>query len=256
MTHLIIHRALFFLRWIGLWVAIGSLLSLSTWNALAQEPTPIPTATPADTPTPTLVPATPTPPLSEPSPTPTNVNTPAVARLIAFRVDEDEIIKGHCALFTWVVKGGVGFVEFDIRDDGKDPYLVSEEGEREECPLQETEYQLLITWLDGSKEVSEVIEIEVVSSGEENSASGSGTPAPTAGAFVVITPISVQPVPGGAATPTGALGAVTLLPETGFLESANIGSRNPVSKKETRFLDFSLPWFYWSNIIVTERLPQ
>lgn len=218
MKQTFIHQTLALMRWVGLWVAIASLLSLSTWHVAAQEPTPIPTPTPADTPTPGSPTATPVPPTSEPStvPTATSPGTSTTTRLIAFRVDEKEIAKGDCASFNWVVRGDIGIVEFDIKGDGKDPFLVSEEDERQECPEDNTKYQLIVTWLDGSKSDSDTIEVEVHTGGGTGSSSG-GAVVSTPGAFLAVTPIPAQDIPNNPLpVPTGVLGSVSVLPETGL----------------------------------------
>jgi hypothetical protein len=155
--------------------------------------------------------------------------------MIDFRVDEDEIIKGECVMFSWVVRGDIDRVEFDQIGDGKVALLVSDMDSGQECPEEETTYELVVTWLD-STETTRSIEIEVDADGTgdgsgDNGASG-GTPTPGGTAtFVLVTPIPIATTPVSAGystpvqgvsgvvvvTPVGALGSVKVLPETGYL---------------------------------------
>jgi hypothetical protein len=249
MKQTFIHQTLALMRWVGFWVAIASLLSLSTWHVAAQEPTPIPTPTPADTPTPGSATATPVSPTSEPStvPTATSPSSSATTRLIAFRVDEKDIEEGDCASFNWVVRGDIGIVEFDIKGDGKEPFLVSEEDERQECPEDNTKYQLIVTWLDGSKSEGDTIEVEVHTGGGNSSSSGGsgGAVAATPGAFLAVTPIPAQDIPNNPLpAPTGVLGSVSVLPETG-LRSPSQPATTPLESKikNEEFLIFHSSFF-------------
>lgn len=233
MKQTFIHQTLALMRWVGLWVAIASLLSLSTWHVAAQEPTPIPTPTPADTPTPGSPTATPISPTSEPSavPTATSPGSSTTTRLIAFRVDEEDIEKGDCVSFNWVVRGDIGIVEFDIKGDGKEAFLVSEEDERQECPEDNTEYQLIVTWLDASQSDSDTIEIEVHTGGGNGSSDSGDAAVSTPGAFLAVTPISSQDIPNNPLpAPTGVLGSVSVLPETG-LRSPSQPATTPLELK-------------------------
>ena len=170
-------------------------------------------------------------------------------RSIAFRADAKEITQGECVLFSWVVKGDVSIVEFDRWDDGKEPILVKEADDRQECPEKDSRYQLIVRWLDGTSDKEQKIDIKVEeaeastgggssSSGGSSSGSGSTTgtgaaPAPATGAFVMVTPILITNVLGPApatpvpvasettvAVPEGVLGGIKMLPETGSLPPA------------------------------------
>jgi len=232
------------LRWICVWVVISGLLSLLTLNAAAQEPTDVPTPTPMPTwtpqPSPTLMP----PPNPSASPTPNNPGATPTGRLVDFRVDDDEIDKGDCVQFSWVVRGDIDRVEFDNADDSKDPILVSALDNRQECPDEDTKFELIVRWLDGTKTSGE-IDIEVhsgsSSSGSISDANSSGNGG--AGEFAKVTPIlmttstptpivavaSVDPIDttyqqlafastsdSPSAKPAGLLGTVNTLPETGL----------------------------------------
>jgi hypothetical protein len=146
-------------QWICILAVIGSQFGLFTLRAAAQEPTAEPTALPTPTPAPTWTPI----------PTPTNTPDPAItpttnptasARLVDFRVDDDEITKGECVTFSWVVRGDIDRVEFDQLGDGKVPLLVSDMDSREECPEEDTTYELDVTWMDGTN-TEQSIKIEV-----------------------------------------------------------------------------------------------
>jgi hypothetical protein len=220
-------------RTLTIWsIIIFGLLSLLTLRAAAQDPTPIPTATLAPTwtpeagvtPSPTAgVPVGPTPPSSGPTSTPEG-------RVLNFRTDNDEIDLGECVLFSWVVRGDVAWVEFNEVDNDEDAFLVEDQGERQECPDNDTDYELIVTWLDGSRS-KDSIEIEVNGSGISSGGSGEGGgSAPTPGPFVVVTPIAysevqgeVTPIPGFMNIPDSAslppdnaiLASIVQLPETG-----------------------------------------
>jgi hypothetical protein len=238
------HRIRKLTRWVCVLAVLCGQASLFTLRAAAQEPTTEPTSLPTPTPAPTWTPI----------PTPTNTPNPAVtptanptaaARTVDFRVDEDEIIKGDCVMFSWLVRGDIDRVEFDQIGDGKVPLLVSDMDSRQECPEEETTYELVVTWLD-STETTRSIEIEVDADGTgdgggDNGASG-GTPTPGGTAtFVYVTPIPIATTPvsagnstpvqgasgGVVVTPVGALGSVKVLPETGYL------SPYPDEKKDT-----------------------
>jgi hypothetical protein len=226
------------------WAVVCSQLFIFIAGAAAQEPTteptPLNTPTPAPTwtPTPTQTPdpaATPTASASSPTPTTTG-------RLVDFRVDDEEIEPGNCVTFSWIVRGDIDRVEFDIHDDGKVPVLVSNMDSREECPTEETEYELVASWLDGSRTARSITVNMSSGGGSNNGSGGSGATATPGGTsvFVAVTPILLTgtpisaPTEGGAApqgsmtssagavvvTPVGALGSVSTLPETGYLAPA------------------------------------
>jgi hypothetical protein len=148
-------------------------------------------------------------------------------------VDDDEIEPGNCVTFSWIVRGDIDRVEFDIINDGKVPVLVSTMDSREECPTEETDYELVASWLDGSRTVRS---ITVTMGGGGDGGNGSGATATPGGTsvFVPVTPIPIsgtpvsvpQTAPQGSSassagavviTPVGALGSVSMLPETGYL---------------------------------------
>jgi hypothetical protein len=232
------YRTLNLIRWVCVWGVICSQLGLFIPNVAAQEPTTEPTSLPTPTPAPTWTP-TPTPVnTSDPTATPTATSanpaaTPA-GRLVDFRVDDDKVNKGECAMLSWVVRGDIDRVEFDTRDDEKAPVLVSAMDSRQECPDEQTDYDLIVSWLDGTR-TTRSIEIDINDSSDSNSAGGgTTTPAGTA-VFVPVTPIPIAGTPvsvgGGTAqqavyqstsggvvvTPVGVLGSVQVLPETGYL---------------------------------------
>jgi hypothetical protein len=222
---------------------ICSQLGLFPRTAAAQDPTTEPTSLPTPTPAPTWTP-TPTPVnATNPTATPTTTSgnpaaTPA-GRLVDFRVDDDEIDQGECVTFSWVVRGDIDRVEFDQRDDDKAAVLVSAMDTRQECPDEETDYDLIVSWLDGTR-TTRGIEIEVNgassgSSGSSGNSAGSGTTAPAGTTvFVPVTPIPIAGTPvstgggtvqqavyqstagGVVVTPVGVLGSVQVLPETGY----------------------------------------
>lgn len=236
-------------QWICILAVMCSQFGLFTLRAAAQEPTTEPTALPTPTPAPTWTPI----------PTPTNTPDPAVtpttnptasARLVDFRVDDDEITKGECVTFSWVVRGDIDRVEFDQLGDGKVPLLVSDMDSREECPEEDTTYELDVTWLDGTN-TERSIKIEVDeddagdNSGDSDASSGTPTPAGTA-SFVPVTPIPVIGTPQASyqdasgsivVTPVGVLGSVQTLPETGYWSSPDErkidGSENGVADQGT-----------------------
>jgi len=169
-------------------------------------------------------------------------------RSIVFREDTNEITKGECVDFSWLVKGDIDYIEFEIFDDNKNPYLVSQpSGDRQECPVKDTRYQLIVRWLDGTSDKDSKIDIKVEeSSGSSSGSSGSssgevvvveGTVAPV-GPFYLVTPVLITNAPGialvptsvaatpvpnlanfTAPKPTGVLGSVSVLPQTGALPS-------------------------------------
>jgi hypothetical protein len=204
---------------------VSSQFCVFTLRAAAQEPTAEPTPLPTPTPAPTWT----------PEPTPTNTPDPAAtptadptanARTVDFRVDDDEITKGDCVMFSWVVRGDIDLVEFDQIGDGKTPLLVSDMDSREECPEEDTEYALKVTWLDSTK-TTRSIKIDVKDGGtgdgggDNGASNGTTTPASTA-SFVPVTPIPVIGTPASCSavvTPVGVLGSVQMLPETGYLSS-------------------------------------
>jgi hypothetical protein len=248
MKMIVIFQNFRWVRWALTGLIVYGSLSLFGAEVAAQDPTPLPTPTPAPTWTPAPnatntpvpnVPVQPTPVL--PTSTPDN-------RLVDFRVDNDEIDQGECVQFSWVVRGDIDRIEFDEVDDDKDAVLVSAQDEREECPDKDTEYELSVKWLDGTKSAKTLeIEVHTDSSGSSNSGSsgGSGTgqssETTTAGSFVPVTPIaltSLTPTAESSAEtsdesalfqqitqeetagqpvekPSGVLGSVDRLPETG-----------------------------------------
>ena len=242
--------------WLCVLALVCSQVGLFPLPAAAQEPTTEPTALPTPTPAPTWT-SVPTPTNTpDPAATPT-ANHTANARMVDFRVDSDEITKGDCVTFSWVVRGDIDRVEFDQIGDGKVPVLVSDMDSRQECPEEETEYQLVVSWLDSTR-TTRSIEVEVNDAGGDGeNATGSGTPTPGGtGAFVPVTPILITSTPvsvGGNAnpqataqnvsggvvvTPVGVLGSVQVLPETGHLSSSPHQSTDQVedglSSRESR----------------------
>jgi hypothetical protein len=228
------HRTRRLTRWVCVLAVLWGQAGLFTLRAAAQEPTTEPTPLPTPTPAPTWTP-TPTPTNTpDPAATPT-VNPTATGRTVDFRVDEDEIVKGECVIFSWVVRGDINTVEFDQIGDGKVGLLVSDMDSREECPEEETTYELTVTWLDSTETTRSIeIEVEVDETGDGSGGSGDGgnktaTPGGTA-TFVYVTPIPIVTTPVSAVTstpaeagsgavvvtPVGALGSVKMLPETGY----------------------------------------
>ncbi len=228
---------------ICLWAMICAGLNGFTPTAIAQEPTtdssalPTPTTAPTWTPTPV---GTPDPHATATSPS----GTPATptGRTVDFRVDDRKISPGECVTFSWLVKGDVNKVEFDVHDDSKNPVLVPEEEyDSEECPGSTTEYRLVVSWLDGTQ-TTQNIKVKVEGSdgggdGSDSDSSQTATPVVTAD-FMIVTPLPISGISGGSGsgsqvatpqavvyqsvtdgvvvTPVGALGSVTLLPETGY----------------------------------------
>jgi hypothetical protein len=264
------YRTLNLIRWICICGVICSQLGLFIPNVAAQEPTSEPTSLPTPTPAPTWTP-TPTPvntPNPAATPTATSANpaaTPA-GRLVDFRVDDDEIDKGDCVMFSWVVRGDIDRVEFDKRDDDKAPVLVSAMDTRQECPDEQTDYDLFVTWLVDGTQTTRSIEIEVDGggSGSGGSSAGGGTTTPAGTAvFVPVTPIPITGTPvstgGGTAqqavyqetsggvivTPVGVLGSVQVLPETGYLSppaAAADPSKDSLAADKTR-------WRLWPALV-------
>jgi hypothetical protein len=232
------YRTLNLIRWVCICGVICSQLGLFTRNVAAQEPTTEPTSLPTPTPAPTWTP-TPTPintPNPAATPTATSANpaaTPA-GRLVDFRADDDKINKGECVMLSWVVRGDIDRVEFDKRDDDKAPVLVSAMDTRQECPDEQTDYDLIVTWLVDGTQTTRSINIDVDGSDNGSADGGTTTPAGTA-VFVPVTPIPITGTPvsagggtaqqavyqdtsgGAVVTPVGVLGSVQLLPETGYL---------------------------------------
>lgn len=219
MKQILNRRIVTLTRWVCACVIIGSLSSQLVATVSAQEPTteptPLPTPTPAPTWTPTVVPTN-TP---DPAATPT-VDPTAAARVVDFRADSTDIDVGDCVMFSWVVRGDIDRIEFDQIGDEKVPLLVSDMDSRQECPTEDTTYELRVTWLDATK-TKESIEIEVA--GGDGGSSGSGgataTPAGTA-VYVPVTPVPASTIVasgGGVVTPVGVLGSVRILPETGHV---------------------------------------
>jgi hypothetical protein len=229
---------------------ICSQLGLFAHDVAAQEPTTEPTSLPTPTPAPTWTP-TPTPVnTANPTATPTATSadpaaTPA-GRLVDFRVDDDEIDQGECVMFSWVVRGDIDRVEFDQRGDDKAPILVSTMDTRQECPDEDTDYELIVSWLDGTQTTRGIgIEVNGASSDGSGNSAGEGTTTPAGTAvFVPVTPIPIAGTPvsvgdgtvqqavyestsgGVVVTPVGVLASVQLLPETGYLSPPGAGT-NP-----------------------------
>jgi hypothetical protein len=234
MKAIISHQTRIWIRWVGIGVMLFSQLGPLTLSVAAQEPTVEPTALPTPTPAPTWTPTL--PPVDAPTPTspaPAGPTPTTTGRVVDFRVDDDEIEKGACVMFSWVVRGDLDRVEFDTLGDGKVAVLVSDMDSREACPEEETKYELITTWLD-STQTTRTIEIEFKSQNDDSSGeSATVTPIAT-GAWVAVTPIpmnttpvSVAPSPSQAtpipnssggmmAAPTGPLNSVSTLPETGY----------------------------------------
>ena len=180
-------------------------------------------------------------------------------RSVVFREDTDEIKVGECVNFSWAIKGDIDIIEFEVFDDNKNPFLIQNStGNRQECPIKNTRYQLIVRWLDGSSDKKEIIEIKVEESdGTTGSGSSSstgtggatvveGTVAPV-GPFFLVTPVLITNAPGMALVatpvpeaapvsntassavpkPTGVLESITALPETGSLPAF---SQNPISE--------------------------
>jgi hypothetical protein len=227
-----------------LWATVCVGLNGFTPTVIAQEPTTdssaLPTPTTAPTWTPTVV-GTPDPHATATSPSGTPA-TPA-GRAVDFRVDDRNISAGECVTFSWLVRGDIDKVEFDQHDDNKNAVLVPEEKyDAEECPGSTTEYNLIVSWLDGTR-TTQTIKVKVEDSEDSDDDGGDGeanqtvTPVGTAG-FLPVTPLPISGMSGGSGgggqeatpqsvvyqsaldgvvvTPVGALGAVTLLPETGY----------------------------------------
>jgi hypothetical protein len=143
--------------------------------------------------------------------------------MVDFRVDATDIDVGDCVTFSWVVRGDIDRVEFDQIGDGKVPLLVSDMDSREECPTEDTTYELIVTWLDASQTTDD-IEIEVEGGGDggdggSSSGGATATPAGTA-VYVPVTPVPASTIVasgGMVVTPVGVLGSVRILPETGHL---------------------------------------
>ena len=206
----------------------------------AQESTTDSSALPTPTSAPTWTPTVTNTPNSHASPTaPSGTAATPTGRVVDFRADDRTIAAGECATFSWIVRGDFDQVEFNQHGDNKDAVLVPEEEyNAEECPDEDTEYSLIVAWLDGTQ-TEKTIKIKVDDSsgddggdGETNqTAASSGT-----GDFVPVTPLPIsgasgggggqeatpQPVAyqaasdGAVVTPVGALSSVTLLPETGY----------------------------------------
>jgi hypothetical protein len=250
------YRQFHLTTWLCIGVVIFGQAVLLVEHAAAQDPTPTSTDVSPD-PTAELIVSTPTPTFTatpEPTPTPFTPTATPTNRMVDFRVDDDDIDRGSCVEFSWVVRGDIDRVEFEKEDDGKDPILVATLDQREECPSADATYKLIVRWLDGSKTTRE-IDIEVdenaaAGTGDDNTSGGSGNSsgessgsnngsdiAPTpggAGSFVNVTPIAVSadtPISSGASlqqvsyasavmseitAPDGLLGSVSALPETGM----------------------------------------
>jgi hypothetical protein len=241
MKAIINHRTRIWIRWVGVGVMLLSQVGLFTLRVAAQEPTVEPTALPTPTPAPTWTPTL--PPVDTPTPTspaPASPTPTTTGRVVDFRVDDDEIEEGACVMFSWVVRGDLDRVEFDTLGDGKVAVLVSDMDSRQECPQEETKYELITTWLD-STQTTRTIEIEFKSqSGDSSGGDATATPIAT-GAWVAVTPIPMGTTPvsvessssqttpgpnssgGMMAAPTGPLNSVSMLPETGYGPPPSVG---------------------------------
>jgi hypothetical protein len=236
MNAIISHRTRIWIRWVSIAAMLLSQVGPFTHNAIAQEPTVEPTALPTPTPAPTWTPTlAPVDPPTPTSPAPVGPTPTATGRVVDFRVDDDEIEPGTCVTFSWVVRGDLDRVEFDTMGDGKVAVLVPDMDSQTACPEEETEYQLIATWLDGAQ-TTRSIEIDFKS--QSNGSSDGGTTAtPIAtGSWVAVTPIPIgttpvpvapslspaTPTPNSSgvmmamAAPTGRLNSVSMLPETGY----------------------------------------
>jgi hypothetical protein len=234
MKAIISHRTQIWIRWVGIGVMLLSLVGPFALSVAAQEPTVEPTALPTPTPAPTW---TPTPlPVDPPTPTspaPVGPTPTSSGRVVDFRVDDDEIEPGTCVMFSWVVRGDLDRVEFDTLGDGKVAVLVSDMDSREACPEEETDYELIATWLDGTQ-TTRSINIELKSQNKDSSGGGATATPVATGAWVAVTPIAIGTTPAPAApapapaapapnssggmmaAPTGRLTSVNTLPETGY----------------------------------------
>ena len=234
MKAIISHQTRIWIRWVGIGVMLFSQLSPLTLSVAAQEPTVEPTALPTPTSAPTWTPTlAPEDPPTPTSPAPAGPTPTATGRVVDFRVDDDEIEPDTCVMFSWVVRGDLDRVEFDTLGDGKVAVLVSDMDSREACPAEETEYQLIATWLDGTQ-TTRSIEIEFKSQNEDSSDGGATATPIATGSWVAVTPIPIgtTPVPvapspspaaptpnstgGMMAAPSGRLNTVSTLPETGY----------------------------------------
>ncbi len=241
------------MRWICVLAVTSSQLGVFTLRAAAQEPTAEPTSLPTPTPAPTWTPV-PTPTdTPNPAATPT-ANPTADARIVDFRVDDDEITKGDCVMFSWVVRGDIGLVEFDQIGDGKVPLLVSDMDSRQECPEEDTKYELKVTWLDSTQTIRSIkIEVKDGGNGDSggDSGTGNGTPTPAnTASFVPVTPIPViaSPADGGVVvTPVGVLGSVQVLPETGYMSSPR---NETIDRPEDDFPNRGSRWAFAGGLIV------
>jgi len=190
------------------------------------EPTPLPTPTSIATWPPTSPPAHATATSTQSGPAPSTPTATLTSRFIEFRVSKETIETGECVLFQWVVRGDVALVEFENLGSDENPLLVSEEDERTECPEEDTQYRLIVSWLDGTVTWSDVIEIKIGSGGGNGNGNGGGTSVPPPGTFVPVTPVSMPGVI--VVTPVGALDGVIYLPETGEMPPL-VGTAIPAS---------------------------
>lgn len=254
MTAIKIHRLSILVKWTCIGVILSSSLGPFVLDVAAQDPTPIPTPTPAPTWTPGPgATNTPTPDVTA-GPTPISPTATPDNRLVDFRVDKDEIDNGECVQFSWVVRGDIDRIEFNEVDDGKDPILVADQDDREECPDDDTDYELIVRWLNGTK-TTKGIEIEVHSDSGSGSSSGSSgdqsSTSTTVGSFIPVTPIALTSLTPEAepasetsvqaeaavfqqvtqedtsarprATPAGLLQSVKSLPDTGGIPQLTTG---------------------------------
>ncbi len=256
MRSYIIYRALIVIGlWAMACIGLNGFISVVTAQEPTTDSAalPTPTSAPTWTPTPTTVGA-PGPRVTATSPSGTPA-TPT-GRSVDFRVDDTKISAGECVLFSWIVKGDIDKVEFDERGDDKSAVLVPEEQyDTEECPSSTTEYSLIVSWQDGAQ-TTRGLKVKIVSEsndGDNNESDPTATPDGTAASYMAVTPVPISGLPGvssgsgqgatpqavGATpqvvgvtpqavayqsvttegviiTPVGALGSVTLLPETGY----------------------------------------
>jgi hypothetical protein len=271
-------RTIALIGWFCAWIVIISQFSLVTPNVAAQEPTDTSTAsaTPPSPPVPaeTLTPEASLTAYSAITPTGTVSSTvtptaTVVSRTVDFRVDDDDIDPGECVTFSWLVRGDIDRIEFRAED--KDAILVSSMDSRDECPAEETDYDFIVTWLDGTQ-TTRSIEIEVDHTSDNDNAgdssNGGGTPSPGGtGPFVPVTPVpfeqsSQQTDDGEFLAPIGVLGSVRLLPETGVLgpPSATAGApailiatpmptSEPISHRPQNHMLAAQPrWGLWSAL--------
>jgi hypothetical protein len=125
----------------------------------------------------------------------------------------------------------------EFAENAKNPILVEEQGTHTVCPEGTNVYQLLVTWIDSTRTGSDILQVKVnEQSDSSDSSAGDVEVVPPPGTFVAVTPVPIlapsapsqaTPVPGTSnnivARPTGILGSVVVLPETGHSAASNDG---------------------------------